>query len=54
VWGLEVGFELWGVGFWVLSLGFGVWGLGSRVWGIGVQGLCGVQGFRDESLGFRA
>ena len=44
VWGLGLGFGVWGLGFGVWGLGFGVWGLGFGVWGLGF----GVLGLKRE------
>ncbi|KAJ1472643.1 hypothetical protein T484DRAFT_3413351 [Baffinella frigidus] len=37
VWGLGLGFGVWGLGFGVWGLGFGVGGLGFGVWGLGLR-----------------
>ena len=51
VWGLELGFRVWGLGFGVWGLGFGVWGLGFGVWGLGFEIPAAVHGAAEAMEG---
>ena len=57
VWGLGLGFRVWGFGCRVLGLGFGVrvWGFGISVWGLGIHLGFGVwdYGWGFWGSGFR-